>query len=210
MKMTAREPFEHNSQRDERKTTARARRRGEPAAIGFSHVMEQVGKDAKQKQQCADGMPNGMPDAKGLLVTELVMETAMINTAKAAESTTVATQVATAQTQNTQQADAMLMTPRAALKFVATSAGTMTEASREIQISLDPEHLGPVIIRLRVENGKHGRRIKATLVTRESDAAKALSSGNRSLEHALAKLGFSEADVEISHSPEEFEGELQR
>lgn len=118
-----------------------------------------------------------------------------------AESSIPAGAQQTARADSAEAQDAMLMTPRAALRFIAASAAHQTEALRELRIRLDPEHLGPLVVRIRIERGT----ITATLIARQTAAMRALERDADLLRGALSRLGYRGAKVEIAHRPEEFD-----
>jgi flagellar hook-length control protein FliK len=101
-----------------------------------------------------------------------------------------------------------LMTPERALDTIADHAGDMDKMQddSEFVLRLEPEHLGPLIIRISTRNG----RIRAQLITANDQATTALASGQLGLQDRLAALGFAVADVEVRRRDAHDDAEIRR
>lgn len=101
----------------------------------------------------------------------------------------------------------LLMTPERAVDTIADHAGDMDRMKddSEFVLRLEPEHLGPLIIRISTRNG----RIRAQLITANDQATAALASGQTSLRDKLAALGFAVADVEVRRRDTQDEVEIR-
>jgi flagellar hook-length control protein FliK len=75
------------------------------------------------------------------------------------------------------------------------------QGSRELLIRLEPEHLGPLAVKLTVDQ----RGIRARIATRTDGAAAALASGQEGLRQRLLGLGYASARVEVEQDDQAFE-----
>lgn len=87
------------------------------------------------------------------------------------------------------------MTPSTALDVVVDEARKLEieQASKELVIELEPEHLGPLVVRITVDRG----RIRADMRAREAQAVARLRSGQSKLQGRLEGIGFHSAEVTV-------------
>lgn len=92
------------------------------------------------------------------------------------------------------------MTPERALTAVLDEArkAEIAEACKELHIELDPVGLGPLLVRISVDQG----RIRTELRAREAQAVARLQAGSNDLRERLARLGYAAADVTVEHDEE--------
>lgn len=96
------------------------------------------------------------------------------------------------------------ITPARAMELVEDVARSMNreQGVREIHIRLEPEHLGPLAVKLTVDQ----RGIRARIATRTDGAAAVLATGTAALRERLLRLGYPSAEVEVAHDDAAFEG----
>lgn len=90
------------------------------------------------------------------------------------------------------------MTPSALLETVLDESRRLeiSEAMKELHVELEPEDLGPVVVRLR--KGPDGA-LDIGFRTREGDAARVLESGTDDLRERLAGAGFATVRIDVAH-----------
>lgn len=90
------------------------------------------------------------------------------------------------------------MTPGALLDTVLDESRRLEieEAMKELHVELEPEDLGPVVVRLR--KGPDGA-LDIAFRAREGDAARVLESGSELLRSRLAEAGFLSVAIDVSH-----------
>ncbi len=93
------------------------------------------------------------------------------------------------------------MTPGALLDTVLDESRRLeiAEAMKELHVELEPEDLGPVVVRLR--KGPDGA-LDISFRAREGDAARVLESGSELLRSRLADAGFLSVAIDVSHDEE--------
>lgn len=98
--------------------------------------------------------------------------------------------------------DALHLSPSEALRHIADQAANSNRerSIKQLRIELEPEHLGPLVVKLRVEKG----RIYAELNVRDPHALELLSTDDERLRKTLRDLGFSEAQVVIQQQNKEY------
>lgn len=94
------------------------------------------------------------------------------------------------------------LTPTAALAHIADQAGELSHESdlREFRIELEPEHLGPLVVNIRVENG----RLKAQLNARDGKAVARLNAEDGALIEQLRSHGFRDVEVSVHQRDSEY------
>jgi flagellar hook-length control protein FliK len=90
------------------------------------------------------------------------------------------------------------MTPGALLDTVLDESRRLEieEAMKELHVELEPEDLGPVVVRLR--KGPDGA-LDIAFRAREGDAARVLESGSELLRSRLADAGFLSVAIDVAH-----------
>lgn len=90
------------------------------------------------------------------------------------------------------------MTPAALIETVLDEATMLEieEAGKELHVELEPEDLGPVVVRLR--KGPDGT-LDIGFRAREGDAARVLEAGSELLRERLAAAGFSTVAIDVRH-----------
>jgi flagellar hook-length control protein FliK len=90
------------------------------------------------------------------------------------------------------------MTPAALIETVLDEATKLDieRASKELHVELEPEDLGPVVVRLR--KGPDGT-LDIGFTTRQGDAARVLDSGSELLRERLAAAGFPTVKIDVRH-----------
>ncbi|MCW2922562.1 MAG: Flagellar hook-length control protein FliK [Thermoleophilia bacterium] len=95
------------------------------------------------------------------------------------------------------------MTPGALIETVLDESRKLeiAEAMKELHVELEPEDLGPVVVRLR--KGPDGS-LDISFRAREGEAARVLESGSELLRSRLFDAGFAKVAISVDH-----DGELQ-
>lgn len=90
------------------------------------------------------------------------------------------------------------MTPSALLTTVLDEAKKLeiAEAMKELHVELEPEDLGPLVVRLR--KGPDGT-LDIGFRTREGEAARILEQGADDLRDRLAAAGFASVAIDVAH-----------
>lgn len=93
------------------------------------------------------------------------------------------------------------MTPSALLSTVLDESRKLeiAEAMKELHVELEPEDLGPVVVRLR--KGPDGA-LEIGFRAREGDAAQALQDGSARLKAQLFDAGFAAVSIDVEHDRE--------
>jgi hypothetical protein len=93
------------------------------------------------------------------------------------------------------------MTPSALLSTVLDESRKLeiAEAMKELHVELEPEDLGPVVVRLR--KGPDGS-LEIGFRAREGDAAEALQEGTERLKAQLFDAGFAAVSIDVEHDVE--------
>jgi flagellar hook-length control protein FliK len=93
------------------------------------------------------------------------------------------------------------MTPAGLLETVLDEATKLDieRASKELHVELEPEDLGPLIVRLR--KGPDGS-LDIGFRARQGDAARVLEQGSDMLRERLASAGFANVSIDIRHDEE--------
>ena len=211
-------PNEPNRDHRRKPDGSRPRRdRHERGPIGFGSVMRDVrGGDAT----ATPGMPGFDPalaqaaqlDAGAQAAMKMgSVETVGDQLADATTKPRDATQALAAQDRSVaQQAQASQplvpsnlgrMAPSALLDTVLDESRQLeiAEAMKELHVELEPEDLGPVIVRLR--KGPDGT-LDIGFRTREGDAARVLEQGSDMLRDRLAEAGFAAVSIDVAHDAE--------
>lgn len=123
------------------------------------------------------------------------------------EGSTLTTDAFLPQLQQTDQVQ-QLMTPQLALSTIADQASMLNrqEDLSEFVLRLEPEHLGPLIIRMRTKDG----RLTAELITSNDAATAQLASGSAALRDRLARLGFGSAKVDVRRRQQDDQELIER
>jgi flagellar hook-length control protein FliK len=80
-------------------------------------------------------------------------------------------------------------------RVIADRAIGMHTGRRELRISLDPEHLGPLVVELKLENGA----LTARMFARTKAATDLLTKDSEKLQTMLKNLGFITTHVDVQH-----------
>jgi len=93
------------------------------------------------------------------------------------------------------------MTPGALLTTVLDESRKLeiAEAMKELHVELEPEDLGPLVVRLR--KGPDGA-LEIDFRARQGDAARMLEQGSELLRSRLAEAGFASVAIDVSHDAE--------
>jgi flagellar hook-length control protein FliK len=93
------------------------------------------------------------------------------------------------------------MTPSALLETVLDESTKLEieEAMKELHVELEPEDLGPVVVRLR--KGPDGT-LDIGFKAREGDAARVLEAGSELLRSRLFEAGFASVRIDVAHDEE--------
>lgn len=93
------------------------------------------------------------------------------------------------------------MTPSALLSTVLDESRKLeiAEAMKELHVELEPEDLGPVVVRLR--KGPDGT-LDIGFTARQGDAARMLESGSELLRSRLFEAGFAGVAIDVEHDAE--------
>ncbi len=92
------------------------------------------------------------------------------------------------------------MTPSTLLSVVVDEARKLeiAEAMKELHVELEPEDLGPLVVRLR--KGPDGT-LDIGFRTREGEAARVLEQGAEELRDRLAAAGFAAVKIDVARTP---------
>lgn len=198
------------------------KRNGEHGPLGFGSVMRDVKGDGSAPG--APGVPGtttlGMPGFDPALLQAAQLDAGAQAAMRMGAVETVGEQLADAsygvqdasealQTQDrstTHQANVQphvptplgRMTPGALLETVLDESRKLeiAEAMKELHVELEPEDLGPVVVRLR--KGPDGS-LDIAFRAREGDAARVLEAGSELLRSRLADAGFLSVAIDVSH-----------
>lgn len=211
-------PQEPSGEHRRKPDGSRPRKRGaEHGPIGFGSVMRDVaGAPGGQPGTTTVGMPGFDPaqlqaaqlDAGAMAASKMgAVETVGEQLANATSGVRDSTEALQAQDRSsTHQANVQphvpsalgRMTPSALLETVLDESRQLeiAEAMKELHVELEPEDLGPVIVRLR--KGPDGS-LDIAFRTREGDAARVLESGSELLRSRLFEAGFAKVAIDVSH-----------
>jgi flagellar hook-length control protein FliK len=181
----------------------RARRTGENTSLAFDQVMrvaKRQKEDGAPQQVGLCGFPIGSAQArKAEDAAILAMQAAGLGTSvHAVDAAMVHGVHADASAVNAPRAQHLgSMTPQQAMTKIVDEARKIeiANASRELHIELEPAHLGPLVVKIKVERGI----IRTELRAKYGDAVTALESGSSDLQNRLAELGYAKAEVSVAH-----------
>lgn len=213
-------PQEPGKDRKPRNVAAKPRRTGEKGPIGFGSVMRDVrGTDATKPGTTTVGMPGFDPaqaQAKqldaGVLAAQQMGAVASVGEQLADASYGVQDATEALQQQDrsiSHQANVQphvptplgRMTPAALLETVLDESTKLDieAAMKELHVELEPEDLGPLVVRLR--KGPDGA-LDISFRARQGDAARLLESGSELLRDRLADAGFANVAIDVRHDVE--------
>jgi flagellar hook-length control protein FliK len=208
---------------------AKPRRTGEQGPIGFGSVMRDVrsGQGGAAMPGALPGMPGattpGLPGFDPAQAQALQLDAGALAAAQMGAVQSVGEQLADAtygvrdatealadqdrsttfQLQQQPSVPTMLgrMTPSAMLTTVLDESRKLeiAEAMKELHVELEPEDLGPVVVRLR--KGPDGT-LDIDFRARQGDAARVLEQGTGDLRERLAAAGFASVKIAVAHDSE--------
>jgi len=211
-------PQEPGNGKQQRDVGKRPRRGGKQGPLGFGSVMQDVRKDGHQATTTI-GQPGYDPalamaaqvdagakaaqamGAVGGAVEQL--NQASYGVQDPSEALAAKDRSATQQAQAQPHVPTPLgrMTPAALIETVLDEATKLEieQASKELHVELEPEDLGPVVVRLR--KGPDGT-LEIGFRARQGDAARMLESGSELLRERLATAGFGSVAIDVRHDAE--------
>jgi flagellar hook-length control protein FliK len=212
-------PQEPNNGKQQRDVSKRPRRGGKQGPLGFGSVLGDVRGDGK-----GEGLTGSTTVGQAGFDPTLALAAQADAGAKAARSmgavegaveqlndSTFGVQDATealAQQDHSPTAQAQVqphvptplgrMTPAGLIETVLDEATKLDieRASRDLHVELEPEDLGPVVVRLR--KGPDGT-LDIGFRARQGDAARMLESGSTLLRDKLATAGFLTVSIDVQH-----------
>ncbi|MEO6867519.1 MAG: flagellar hook-length control protein FliK [Gaiellales bacterium] len=211
-------PQEPDNGRQDRVRGARPRRGAGGAASGFGNVMADV-----RKHGGGPVLTPGMPgfDQAAMLAAQ---SNTSLDAAKSMGAVKSGEQLANDASMGVQTPVDALTTQDRSASFqagtqpaVPTNLGKMTpstmltkvldeatkleiaEAMKELHVELEPEDLGPLVVRLR--KGPDGT-LDISFRAREGEAARVLEQGTESLRERLNEAGFASVTIDVSHDSE--------
>ncbi|MCB0877542.1 MAG: flagellar hook-length control protein FliK [Thermoleophilia bacterium] len=212
-------PYEPSGEhkRDREQDGSRPRRgRKERGPIGFGSVMRDVRKGDR-------GATPGMPGYDPALAQAAALDAGAQAALKMGSVETVGDLLANATSKPQSVSDALLARDRSATAqlqqqpLVPTQLGRMSpsglidtvldesrrleieEAMKDLHVELEPEDLGPVVVRIR--KGPDGA-LDIGFRTREGDAARVLEQGTDTLRDRLFDAGFAAVKIDVAHDSE--------
>lgn len=214
-------PQEPANNRKQRDAGARPRRGAPNGPIGFGTVMRDVRGPGASDGQATNIV--GMPGFDPALAQARQHDAGMQAAQQMGAVATVAEQLADAthgvqdpvealaaqdrspthqaQVQSHLPSPIARMTPAALLETVLDEATKLEieAASKELHVELEPEDLGPLIVRLR--KGPDGT-LDIDFRARQGDAARMLESGSELLRERLALAGHASVAIDVQHDEE--------
>ncbi len=219
-------PQEPSGEHRRKPDGSRPRKRGgEHGPLGFGNVMRDVkGGDGRGDAPMPGSATLGMPGFDPAMLQAAQLDAGAQAAARMGSVETVGEQLADA-TSGVQDATEALraqdrsvthqatvqraevptplgrMTPSALLETVLDESRQLeiAEAMKELHVELEPEDLGPVVVRLR--KGPDGS-LEIGFRAREGDAARVLESGSELLRSRLFDAGFASVAIDVAHDEE--------
>jgi hypothetical protein len=170
--------------RDDKSSSSRPARRTAKGPIGFAQVFSMV-RDPKHGRR------------KSVVEEMIAVPTALMLDAQAV----AAPQQPQAQASQVAESHAPVrMSPQMALEATVSAArlAEIEESMKELQIELEPAHLGPLVVTVKLKEGKLVTRLTA----KRKEAAEVLAAGEKDLEKRLKSVSSRVIDLAVIHDEE--------